>query len=160
VIAMPHKAYTMDNAQRAAVLRWLVGLSFIAVGVEHFRDPNLFVGIVPSYLPSPLALVYLSGVFEILGGAGLLIPRFRRLAGIGLLALLVAVYPANIHMLVNDVYLDGMAKERWILWVRMPLQFVFAAGVLVASELWVPARFRGSEADKHQQRPDDLSASL
>jgi len=149
----------MNNAQRAVVLRWLVGLSFIAVGVEHFRNPNLFVGIVPSYLPSPLALVYLSGAFEVLGGAGLLVPRLRRLAGVGLLALLVAVYPANIHMLVNDVYLEGMAQERWLLWVRMPLQFVFAAGVLVASELWVPARFKGSDEDKHQQGPDDLCPS-
>ena len=150
----------ISGAQRAIVLRWLVGISFIAVGIEHFRNPDLFVGIVPGYLPAPLALVYLSGAFEVLGGVGLFFARSRRFAGMGLLALLVAVYPANIHMLVNDVYLEGMAKERWILWVRMPLQFVFAAGVLVASELWVPARFKASEADKHQQGPDDLSPSL
>ena len=124
------------------IFRWLLALSFVAVGVENFRNPGLFVAIVPPYLPEPLALVYVSGIFEILGGLGLVVPQTRRAAGWGLLALLVAVYPANIHMLANDVYLDGMPQERWILWVRMPFQFVFAFGVLIASELWLPKRWR------------------
>mgnify|MGYP001233216250 CR=1 FL=1 len=132
--------------QRQQILRVFVGLSFVAVGVEHFRQPNLFLGIVPPYLPAPLALVYISGLFEILGGFGLFWKRSRRIAGWGLIALLVAVYPANIHMLVNDVYLDGMARERWLLWLRMPLQFVFAAGVLIASEIWQPGRKDETEA--------------
>jgi uncharacterized membrane protein len=54
--------------------------------------------------------------------------------------LLVAVYPANIHMLVNDVYLPDMAEDRWLLWVRMPLQFVIAAGVIWTGGLWPPVR--------------------
>ena len=126
--------------RKQVVIRTFIALSFIAVGIEHFRQPQLFVGIVPPYLPAPLALVYLSGFFEVLGGAGLLWSRSRRWAGWGLIALLVAVYPANIHMLVNDVYLEGMARERWLLWVRMPLQLVFAAGVLIASEIWKPGQ--------------------
>ena len=85
--------------------RWFLAASFVAVGVGHFTNPAPFVSIVPPYLPEPLALVYISGFFEILGGIGLLIPQTRRAAGWGLLALLVAVYPANIHMLVNEVYL-------------------------------------------------------
>lgn len=129
-----------ERMRKQLMIRTLIAFSFVAVGVEHFRQPQLFVGIVPPYLPAPLALVYLSGLFEILGGAGLLWSRTRRFAGWGLIALLVAVYPANIHMLVNDVYLDGMARERWLLWVRMPLQFVFALGVLIASEIWQPGK--------------------
>ena len=118
--------------------RWFLAASFVAVGVGHFTNPAPFVSIVPPYLPEPLALVYISGFFEILGGIGLLIPQTRRAAGWGLLALLVAVYPANIHMLVNEVYLDGMPRERWLLWLRMPLQFLMAGGVLWASGLWRP----------------------
>jgi len=126
--------------RKQAVIRTFIALSFIAVGVEHFRQPQLFVGIVPPYLPAPLLLVYVSGVFEVLGGLGLFWARSRRWAGWGLIALLIAVYPANIHMLVNEVYLEGMVRERWLLWVRMPLQFVFAAGVLIASEIWKPGQ--------------------
>ncbi len=92
--------------------------------------------IMPPYLPWQLELVYLSGVAEIVGGVGLLIPRFRRAAGWGLLLLLIAVYPANIHMLVNDIYLPDMPRERWLLWLRLPMQFVFAAWVLWSAGLW------------------------
>ncbi len=107
------------------ILRWLFALSMVAVGVSHFTDPEPFLTIMPPALPAHLELVYLSGVFEILGGLGLLVPTTRRFSAWGLVALLVAVYPANIHMLVNEVYLDGMPQERWLLWLRMPFQFVF-----------------------------------
>ena len=86
---------------------WLCAASYIIVGVGHFTDPDPFVSIVPPYLPAPLLLVHISGFFEVLGGLGLLIPNTRRAAGWGILALLVAVYPANIHMLVNEVYLEA-----------------------------------------------------
>ena len=132
--------HAMSRPLKAQFITLLVGLSFIAVGVEHFRNPGLFVPIVPPFLPAPLELVYISGFFEVAGGVGLLWSRSRRLAGWGLLALLVAVYPANIYMLVADVYIDGMARERWLLWARMPLQFVIAAGVLVAADIWRPGR--------------------
>ena len=68
----------------------------IAVGVLHFVRPKAFVRIVPKFLPTPLALVYISGFFEILGGVGLLIPETRTWAAWGLIALYVAVFPANI----------------------------------------------------------------
>ena len=58
------------------------------------------------------------------------------MAGWGLLALLIAVYPANIHMLVNEVYIGGMPQEPWLLWLRMPLQFVMAALVAWVAGIW------------------------
>ena len=119
--------------------RYLVGLSFAWIGLTHFIDPDPFVSIVPPFLPWHLALVYISGFFEIAGGLGLLYKPTRRLAGWGLLALLVAVYPANIYMLVNEVYLEGMPQEKWILWARMPFQLVFALGVLWAANIWPAA---------------------
>ena len=136
------------------MVRWLarfgIALSFVAVGISHFTDPEVFVGIMPPYLPWHLELVYLSGIFEILGGLGLLFPVSRRFAAYGLLALLVAVYPANIHMLVNEVYLEGMRREPWLLWLRMPFQFVFAFAVGFAGDLW----FRPSPSLKAPSSPD------
>ena len=119
-----------------SVFRTILAISFIVVGILHFTNPAPFVSIMPSYLPWHLELVYLSGVFEILGGTGLLIPFTRRWAMWGLIALLVAVYPANINMLVNVIYLDDMPQERWILWVRMPLQFFIGWGVLWSGGAW------------------------
>jgi uncharacterized membrane protein len=111
------------------VFRWLLALLFVFVGVLHFVRTGFFTQIVPPYLPWPLALVYISGFFEILGGCGILIPRLRRAAGWGLIALLVAVFPANIHMAVYDVHVDGKAIAPAVLWGRLPFQFVFIAWV-------------------------------
>ena len=107
-------------------LRFFVALAFIGAGVTHFTNPDPFVAMMPAFLPWHLELVYLSGVFEILGGIGLAIPRTRRIATWGLLALLVAAFPANINMAVNELYLFG-AQEEWQLWARLPVQLVLAA---------------------------------
>jgi uncharacterized membrane protein len=101
----------------------------VAVGVLHFVRPRFFEQIVPPYLPWPLALVYISGYFEILGGCCIMIPAVRRLAGWGLIALLIAVFPANIHMAVNNVVPEGATFTPLQLWLRLPLQLVFIAGV-------------------------------
>ena len=135
---MSMESSSTSRVERVAL--WLCASSFVAVGVGHFVDPAPFVSIVPPVLPAPLMLVYLSGFFEIAGGLGLLVPRTRRMAGWGLLALLVAVYPANIHMLVNEVYIEGMPQEPWLLWARMPMQLVFAAWVAWVSGLWPTRR--------------------
>lgn len=100
----------------------------IAIGVGHFVQPKPFVRIVPKYLPAPLALVYISGFFEILGGVGLLIPQTRVWAAWGLIALYIAVFPANVYMLTDDVSLNPKKPiPRLILWARLPFQLVFIA---------------------------------
>ncbi len=107
---------------------WALALAMIAVGVLHFVQPKPFVRIVPKYLPAPLTLVYVSGFFEILGGVGLLIPQTRTWAAWGLIALYIAVFPANIYMLTDNVSLDPKKPiPRWMLWARLPFQFVFIA---------------------------------
>jgi uncharacterized membrane protein len=111
------------------VLRLLLAFAFVGVGVLHFVAPEAFEQIVPPYLPWPLALVYVSGFFEILGGCGFLIPRLRRAAGWGLIALLIAVFPANLHMAVNDVAVNGKHWSPLALWGRLPLQAVFIVWV-------------------------------
>lgn len=107
------------------IARYLVAGFFIAIGVTHFTSPDFFVSIVPPYLPAPLTLVYVSGVAEILGGAGLLPMSTRRYACYGLLALLAAVYPANIHMALHPEEFPDLSPAA--LYVRLPFQFVFAA---------------------------------
>ena len=108
------------------VVLWLLALGMIAIGVHHFVQPKPYVRIVPSYLPAPKALVYISGFFEIAGGIGLLIPSLRVAAAWGLIALYIAVFPANIYMLTHNVSLNPKRPiPRWVLWARLPLQFVF-----------------------------------
>lgn len=126
----------MFNETTKTGLRWCISAFFVGVGTHHFVDPAPYLAIVPPYLPRPLLLVHVSGFFEILGGVGLCISATRRSAAWGLIALLVAVYPANIHMLVNEVYLPDMPKEKWLLWLRMPLQFILAAGIVWAGGIW------------------------
>jgi uncharacterized membrane protein len=92
---------------------------FIAGGIAHFVLTPAYVRVVPPYLPWPLALVYTSGVCEVLGGLGLLYPPTRRFAAWGLVALLVAVFPANLFMAMTHA---GYAGPAWVLWVRLPLQ--------------------------------------
>lgn len=115
--------------------RIVIGVFFIMTGVMHFVRPAPFVEIVPRYLPEPVLLVYLSGFFEIAGGAGLFIPRVRRTAGIGLILLLAAVFPANIYMLTDHPFLSGKPVSAWVLWMRLPLQ-----GVLMAAVWWAACR--------------------
>lgn len=80
---------------------------------------------MPPYLPWHLALVYLSGLFEIVLGVLLLIPKCTRLAAWGLIALLIAVYPANIHMAVNHELFPEY--KELTLWLRLPLQLLLIA---------------------------------
>lgn len=110
-----------------AVLTVLLAAVMIAAGVAHFVTPEPFVGIVPDVLPAPRMLVFVSGVFEILGGAGLLIPRTRKLAAWGLIALYVAVFPANINMAVNGLPFGDHPPDPVFAWLRLPFQAVFIA---------------------------------
>lgn len=110
--------------------RLLLGGLFIAAGVLHFVKPGFYVRIVPPYLPRPRLLVFISGAAEVLGGAGVLFAATRRWAGWGLLALLVAVYPANIHMTVEAVQTRGWTAPYTLATIiRLPFQFVLMAWV-------------------------------
>jgi uncharacterized membrane protein len=105
---------------------WALAIAMVGIGVLHFVRPKPFVRIVPKYLPAPLALVYISGFFEILGGLGLLVPATRPWAAWGLIALYIAVFPANIYMLTHNISLDPKKPiPRWALWLRLPFQLLF-----------------------------------
>ncbi|MFQ5415619.1 MAG: hypothetical protein ACE5FL_01095 [Myxococcota bacterium] len=104
-------------------------LAFGMAGISHFVRPEPFVAIMPPFLPAHLALVYLSGAFEIAGAVGVIPVRTRRLAGYGLIALLFAVFPANIHMAMNADALVSQDVPLWFHYVRLPLQFVMVVWV-------------------------------
>lgn len=109
------------------ISRVALSLAMVAVGITHFVNPGTYVAMVPPQLPSPLALVYVSGVAEIAGGVGLMIPRLRRLSSFGLIALYIAVFPANVHMALAGLPFAGHAVSAWVLWGRLPLQVLFIA---------------------------------
>jgi len=92
------------------------------VGTMHFTQPRFFVAIVPAFFPAPRVLVWVSGACELALAIGVLILRTRRVAGFGLIALYVAVFPANINMVVHPEL--GGNVPLWALWARLPLQGV------------------------------------
>ena len=115
-------------------LLYLMGLGYVVAGVLHFVVPELYAQIIPPILPAPLALVYLSGVAEIACGVGVLIPRTRRYAAWATIALLVAIFPANVYMATSMVVVDGIGggdPSPLIRWARLPLQ-----GVLILWAYW------------------------
>ena len=103
----------------------LFGISvfFIFFGIDHFINPEFYLSIMPPIFPLHLEAVYLSGLFEILGGVGVLIARTRSIAGWGLLALLIAVYPANIYMALTPEAFPDISL--FALYFRLALQFLF-----------------------------------
>ena len=118
----------MDRSRRP--LRWLLTLVMVGMGITHFLVPRRFAVTIPRFLPAPMALVYISGVCEILGGLGLAIARTRRAAAIGLALLYVAVWPANINMALHGISPTGVAFSPFWLWARVPFQGVFVLWAL------------------------------
>ncbi|WP_373189940.1 MauE/DoxX family redox-associated membrane protein [Halolamina sp.] len=113
-------------------LCYLMGSLYVVAGIAHFLAPNGFAQIVPPWLPNPLALVYLSGIAEIVLGLGVLHPRTRKPAAWGLIALLLAVFPANIYMATSGVVVQDAATgtldpSPLVRWGRLPLQAVLIA---------------------------------
>jgi len=98
---------------------------FVVAGVNHFLNPGFYLAMMPPYLPAHLEIVYLSGVLEVLGGVAVLVPRVRSSAGWALIALLVAVFPANLYMALNPGLFPSMSPV--VLYVRLPIQALFIA---------------------------------
>lgn len=100
----------------------LLAALFVFAGTMHFVIPVAYASIMPPWVPSPMVMVYLSGVFEIAGGLGVLIPALRRTAGVGLIVLLIAVFPANVQMLQQAIGRGASPLLQTLLWLRLPLQ--------------------------------------
>ncbi len=116
----------METKRRIWV--WVVAIFFIGAGANHFVHPSPYYSMMPGYLPWPRQLVWISGVAEILGGFGALVPITRTLAGWGLILLLLAVFPANLNVALNGW--PGVNLPVWSLWARLPLQILMLWVVL------------------------------
>jgi uncharacterized membrane protein len=115
------------------IARFFAGPVMTLAGLNHFVMPHVYERIIPSGLPQPLALVYISGVMEIAGGLGTFHPKTRRAAGIFLIATLVAVFPANVYMALNADDYPGVPGGTAALFARLPLQAVFMYWVWLAT---------------------------
>ncbi|MBA3533006.1 MAG: DoxX family protein [Ardenticatenales bacterium] len=111
------------------MLFWRIVLSlfFIVAGANHFWNPRFYLRVMPPYIPYHEAAVSASGVLEILGGLGVLHPATRRLSGIGLILLLIAIFPVNVHMVLHRI--PGINVSPTVLWLRLPLQLLCIAWV-------------------------------
>jgi uncharacterized membrane protein len=113
-------------------LRLLAGPFFMFAGAMHFVIPRTYQRIVPPYIPAPQVMVAASGVAEIVGGAGLMSRTRRRTAGWWLIATLIAVFPANVHMALHPEDYPEIPGGATALWARLPFQGVFIGWVLTA----------------------------
>lgn len=109
----------------------LLGPAFIFAGAMHFIRPREYRAIMPPYIPAHEQMVAVSGAAEVIGGVAALFPRTHRFARVWLIALLIAVFPANVHMALNPDEIRGLPKiPRWLLWARLPVQGLFIAWVV------------------------------
>lgn len=106
------------------VARISLGLLFIIASSLHFLT-DVELQIIPTFLPWRRAALYITGIGELIGGIGLLIPRFQRLAAWGVVALLIAIYPANVYHAIKNIQLGGVFNSRLYHWIRLPFQAVF-----------------------------------
>lgn len=110
-------------------LKYLMAVFYVGAGVNHFLNTDFYLKIMPPYLPLHRELVYLSGIIEIALGLLVIVPKYTRLAAWGIIALLIAIFPANIHVALNQHILPNVSPT--FHWIRLPLQ-----GVLVAWAYW------------------------
>ena len=126
----PLQLPAMQPAKR--VLLWIMAAFYILAGIMHFLRPDYYLPMMPTYLPWHLALVLLSGAAELGLGVAVLVPGLRPWAAWGIILLLIAVFPANLHIALHDVPVFGAAQGAGVWnWVRLPLQ-----GVLILWAWW------------------------
>jgi uncharacterized membrane protein len=126
----------LSTAQGIALV--LAAAFYVFAGSLHFVKPEPYLKIMPPYIPWHASMVRVSGAFEILGGLGLLIPETRRAAAWGLVALLVAVFPANVYMATNPIEAGAASIAPVVRWGRLPIQ-----ALLVWWLLWCTKSRRG-----------------
>ena len=126
------------------IARAVLALAYLIAGVAHLRSPGGFIAITPDWVPYPATVIWLTGIAEITGSIGLMLPPFRQAAGIGLALYALCVWPANIHHALSDIPLNGVHLSWWYHGPRLALQPVIIWWALWASGVtdWPFARRR------------------
>jgi uncharacterized membrane protein len=131
----------MTRAKR--ILLWVMAVAYVLAGFNHLVNPEFYVAIIPPGLPNPEWLNVISGLAEITLGVFLLEPRVRSLAAWGIIALLIAIFPANVYVAVENVGIDGPGTGAGAAnWIRLPFQALF-----IAWAWWYTDSTAGSGAD-------------
>ena len=133
--------------EQAACMRWGMSAALLFFGVDHLLVPERYIPMVPEVLARPDLIVLFTGLCEIAGAIGLLLPRTRRLAGALLAVYFVCVFPANIRNAVEGLSVSGLPGASWYYWVRLAFQPVAVWWALRASGI-LPGRRR-----REQQAP-------
>lgn len=116
-------------------MRWGMAAALVFFGMDHLLTPDRYLPMIPSVLPHPAEIVLLTGLCELAGAVGLLLPWTRRLVGIMLAIYFVCVFPANIKNAVEGVVVEGLPTASWYYWVRLLFQPMAIWWVLRASEV-------------------------
>jgi uncharacterized membrane protein len=129
--------------------RIVLAALFMFAAFWHLVDPQLFMPIMPPWIPAPMAGIIISGIAELVGAVALLvpIPDIQRAAGWILLLLLVAVFPANIYMAVAHIQIHGIPSKEWMSWARLPLQPIIMLVVSWSTYIWPLEHGQGNEAE-------------
>jgi uncharacterized membrane protein len=131
----------MTRAKR--ILLWVMAVAYVLAGFNHLVNPEFYVAIIPPGLPNPEWLNVIAGLAEIVLGVFLLEPRVRSLAAWGIIALLIAIFPANVYVAVENVGIDGPGTGAGAAnWIRLPFQ-----ALLIAWAWWYTDSGAGSGAD-------------
>lgn len=115
---MTHALSTHSKRHLLALIA--LAVFFFVGGLGHFLFTEFYVSIVPDYIPTPALMVAISGLGELVGALGILLPRTRRIAGLGLMLLVIAVSPANVFMAENPAEFGNFPQ--WLLYARLPIQ--------------------------------------
>lgn len=130
-----HVLLTGRTPALRASMRWGMAAALLFVGVDHQLTPERYLSMMPSFVPHPLDVVHFTGICEIAGAIGLLVPSTRRLAGIMLAIYFVCVFPANIKNAVEGLSVDGLPTAQWYYWVRLLFQPIAILWALYAADV-------------------------
>jgi uncharacterized membrane protein len=119
----------MSKIKFQSIFRWLATLFFVVAGLLHFIIPEFYLAMMPPFIPFQQFFIIVSGIAETAGAIGIQIPRFRKLAGIGLIVLLVAVFPANIYVAIVNPVIPNLEYSASGMWWRLLLQPIFIAWI-------------------------------
>jgi uncharacterized membrane protein len=122
----------MKGKLQKSILIVISSIFYTIVGVKHFIEPDYFLSIIPPYLPFHIELVYISGFFEILFGLMILFPKYRYYGSIGLILLLIAIFPANIYLAQSKEAQEAIGASQQIAIWRLPIQ-----GILIWIAYWI-----------------------
>jgi len=154
----------MSPKSKQLLVRTVLSVIFVGIGVTHFTNADEFVANSPPYLPAPGMLVFVSGIFEILGGLGIWAPwqKLRRFSGYGIVALLISVYIVNIDMALHGSPLRGgrvIPGGSILLWLRLPLQFVMMWMAMYATRELAEPEGPATESTSSPSSPTSAAVS-